>query len=144
MIAGSDTSNGAASSLTDRSGTSASRITSARRVGSDSAAKVRSSGELETLTMWLSIGGSAAVSTGIHPFLNIGPSNHPTMDTTSLITAVMGAQTGMLQLAVAASLARMNAENSSSVAQLIDAAQHGANSLANVAATIGTNLDVSA
>jgi hypothetical protein len=66
------------------------------------------------------------------------------MDTTSLITALMGAQTGMLQLAVAASLARMNAENSSSVTQLIDAAQHGANSLANVAATIGTNLDVSA
>jgi len=66
------------------------------------------------------------------------------MDTTSLITALMGAQTGMLQLAVAASLARMNAENSSSVAQLIDAAQHGATALANVAAAIGTNLDVSA
>ena len=42
MIAGSDIENGAASSLTDTSGSDASRITSARRVGSDSAAKVRS------------------------------------------------------------------------------------------------------
>jgi len=43
MIAGSDTENGAASALTDSPGSSASRITSARRVGSASAAKVRSS-----------------------------------------------------------------------------------------------------
>jgi hypothetical protein len=43
MIAGNENANGAASSLTDRSGSSASRITSARRVGSDRAAKVRSS-----------------------------------------------------------------------------------------------------
>ncbi len=55
MIAGSETGNGAASSLTDRQGADASRITSARRVGSASAAKVRSSGELESLTIWLSI-----------------------------------------------------------------------------------------
>jgi hypothetical protein len=45
------------------------------------------------------------------------------MDTTSLITAMIGAQTGMAQLAVAASLARMNTDNSSSVTQLVDAAQ---------------------
>jgi hypothetical protein len=44
MIAGSDIANGAASSLTDSPGCSASRITKARRVASDSAAKVRSSG----------------------------------------------------------------------------------------------------
>jgi hypothetical protein len=44
MIAGSETSNGAASSLTERPGSCASRITSARRVGSDSAEKVRSRG----------------------------------------------------------------------------------------------------
>ena len=46
MIAGSDTGNGAASALTERSGSAASRITSARRVGSESAAKVRSRVEL--------------------------------------------------------------------------------------------------
>jgi hypothetical protein len=42
MIAGSETGNGFASSLTDRPSLSTSRATSARRVGSDSAAKVRS------------------------------------------------------------------------------------------------------
>ena len=46
MIAGSDTGNGAASALTEMSGSAASRITSARRVGSASAAKVRSRDEL--------------------------------------------------------------------------------------------------
>jgi hypothetical protein len=43
MTAGNDIANGAASVLTEMSGSAASRITSARRVGSDSAAKVRSS-----------------------------------------------------------------------------------------------------
>lgn len=66
------------------------------------------------------------------------------MDTTSLVTAMLGAQTGMLQLAVAARLARMNADQGASVAKLIDAAQQNASSLANVAGGIGTNLDVSA
>ncbi len=57
---------------------------------------------------------------------------------------MIGAQTGMAQLAVAASLARMNTDNSSSVTQLVDAAQQSVNSLANVAAGTGTNLDVTA
>jgi hypothetical protein len=43
ITAGSDIENGRASSLTDRPSLSASRISSARRVASDSAAKVRSS-----------------------------------------------------------------------------------------------------
>jgi hypothetical protein len=64
---------------------------------------------------------------------------------TSLISAFVGVQTGMLQLAVAGRLARMNnADNAGSVMKLIDAAQQNLNSLANVAANIGTNLDVSA
>ncbi len=66
------------------------------------------------------------------------------MDTTSLITAMIGAQTGTAQLAVAASLARMDANDASSVTQLVDAAQQSVNSLANVAAGTGTNLDVTA
>ena len=66
------------------------------------------------------------------------------MDPTSLITALVGAQTGMVQLAVAARLARMNADQGSSVAKLIDAAQQNIDPLANVAAGLGTNLDVSA
>ena len=44
MIAGSDTGNGSASALTDTPGRSAMCARSARRVGSESAAKVRSSG----------------------------------------------------------------------------------------------------
>ena len=66
------------------------------------------------------------------------------MDPTSLIAAFIGAQTGMVQLAVAARLARMNADQGSAVAQLVDAAQQSIDPLANVAAGIGTNLNVSA
>jgi hypothetical protein len=66
------------------------------------------------------------------------------MDPTSLITALVGAQTGMVQLALAARLARMDADQGSSVAKLIDAAQQNIDPLANVAAGIGTNLNVSA
>ncbi|MEH2559317.1 hypothetical protein V1286_006846 [Bradyrhizobium algeriense] len=42
MMAGSDIENGCASSLTEMLSRSPSRASSARRVGSDSAAKVRS------------------------------------------------------------------------------------------------------
>jgi len=66
------------------------------------------------------------------------------LDPTSLITALVGAQTGMVQLAVAARLARMNADQGASVVKLIDAAQQSIDPLANVAAGIGTNLNVSA
>jgi hypothetical protein len=55
MTAGSDTGNGAAISVTDSSGASASRSTIARRVGSASAAKARSSWAPLNSTMWLSI-----------------------------------------------------------------------------------------
>ncbi len=63
---------------------------------------------------------------------------------TSLLAALIGSQTGMMQLAVAARLAQMNADNASSVTKLVDAAQQSFNSLANVAAGIGTNVNVSA
>lgn len=62
----------------------------------------------------------------------------------SLVTALVGAQTGATQLAMAADMERMNQQDSSSVVKLIDAAQQNGSSLANVAAGIGTNLDVSA
>jgi hypothetical protein len=67
---------------------------------------------------------------------------------TSLISAFFGAQVGMMQLAVAGDLARMDgnnptSDNSSAIAQLVGAADTSANSLANVAAGIGTNLDMS-
>jgi len=62
---------------------------------------------------------------------------------TSLITALLSAQVGELQLAVAARLARTDAQSGSSVAQLLDAAQRNFAPLANVPAGLGTNLDVS-
>jgi hypothetical protein len=64
---------------------------------------------------------------------------------TSLITAFIGAQVGEMQLAVAARLARMDAPGTgSAVSQLANVADQGANALANAAAGLGTNLDVSA
>jgi hypothetical protein len=62
----------------------------------------------------------------------------------SLVTALLGAQTGMTQLAVAVQLTRMNADQGAAIAKLIDAAQQNISPLANVAAGIGGGLDVSA
>jgi len=66
---------------------------------------------------------------------------------TSLISAFFGADVGMMQLAVAGDLARMDASNpysnnTMSIAQLTDAAGQSANTLADVAVGIGTNLEV--
>jgi len=47
-----------------------------------------------------------------------------------------------MQLAVAAKILRMNAQAEQSVVQLIEAAQQNLDNLANVAAGIGTNLDI--
>jgi hypothetical protein len=62
----------------------------------------------------------------------------------SLVTALLGAQTGMTQLAVAGRLARMNADQGAAIAKLVDAAARNISSLANVAAGIGGKLDISA
>ena len=61
----------------------------------------------------------------------------------SLVTAMLGAQAGMTQLAVANSMLKMDADNAASTVKLIDAAQQNLNSLANVAPGIGTNLNIS-
>ena len=60
----------------------------------------------------------------------------------SLISALIGAQVGQLQLAVAARLARMDQQSGSSVAKLVDAAQQSFAPLANVPAGLGANLNV--
>jgi len=62
----------------------------------------------------------------------------------SLVTAALGAQTGLTQLALAGSLLKLNTQNAASVVKLIDAARQSMNSLANVAPGVGTNLDVTA
>jgi hypothetical protein len=64
---------------------------------------------------------------------------------TSLISALIGARVSEMQIAVAARLARINnADSGPSIAKLIGAADQSADSLADVAANIGTNLDISA
>ena len=65
------------------------------------------------------------------------------MDPASLVAAMANAQMGQLQMAIAAKLLRMNADSAASVVQLIDAAQQNMQSLANVGAGIGQNLNIS-
>ena len=66
------------------------------------------------------------------------------MDPTSLAAAMVGAQMSQVQMAVAAEMLRMNAQNAGSIVQVIDAAQQNLNSLANVAAGVGQNVNISA
>lgn len=65
------------------------------------------------------------------------------MDTAALATALIGARIAQMQMAVAAKMLRMNADNASSIVKVIEAAQQNMDTLANVAASVGTNLDVS-
>ena len=65
MIAGSDIANGCASSLTEMPSCLRSRASSARRVGSASAAKVRFSICSPYLTIWFSIAARGEESSGI-------------------------------------------------------------------------------
>jgi hypothetical protein len=60
----------------------------------------------------------------------------------SVISAALGAQAASTQVNLAADLMRMSAQSDRSVVQLLDAA--APNSLANVGAGIGTNLNISA
>ena len=64
------------------------------------------------------------------------------MDIASIAAVIIGTEVGQAQLAVAAKLLKMNAEQRTSVANRLDAAQANFNDLADVAAGIGTNLEV--
>jgi hypothetical protein len=64
------------------------------------------------------------------------------MDPTSIAIALAGAQTADTQLALAASMLRMNAENAASIVKVIEAAQQNLTSLANVAAGVGQNVNI--
>jgi hypothetical protein len=66
------------------------------------------------------------------------------MDPTSLAAAMVGAQMSQMQMAAAAFIMRMNADAAASVVQVIDAAQQNIQSLANVAAGVGQNVNISA
>jgi hypothetical protein len=62
----------------------------------------------------------------------------------SLVSAILGAQAGNTQAGMATAMLRTNADNERAIAQMISAAAQSANSLANVAAGVGTNLDITA
>jgi hypothetical protein len=65
------------------------------------------------------------------------------MDPASLAAALLGAQNAQTQLAVAATMIKMNAQADNAVASLIEAAQQNIASLANVADGVGTSLNIS-
>jgi hypothetical protein len=65
------------------------------------------------------------------------------MDIGALATFFIGSQTADLQLAIAAKLLRMNAQAASSADKIIEAAQQNMDGLANLAAGVGENLDIS-
>lgn len=66
------------------------------------------------------------------------------MDPVSIVNGLLAAQMGQTQLAVAAKMLQMNADQADSVAKLIDAAQQNASRLADVAKGVGQSLDISA
>jgi hypothetical protein len=66
------------------------------------------------------------------------------MDITSVVEAMAGAKMAEVQMAIAAKMLRMNADSASSAVQIIDAAQKNMTSLANVAAGVGQNINISA
>ena len=66
------------------------------------------------------------------------------METSAIAAAFVAAQSSRLQTAVAAKMLKMNADAASNAVQLLDAASQNLNRLANVAAGIGGNLDITA
>jgi hypothetical protein len=66
------------------------------------------------------------------------------MDAVSLGSAFIDASLGKVQLAAAGKMLEMQFDGARAAVKLIDAAQQNFDRLANVAAGIGTNVDVTA
>jgi hypothetical protein len=66
------------------------------------------------------------------------------MDVASLAAAMIGAQAGRTQMAVAAKIMKMSINSEASVLQLLQAGQQSAGQLANAAAGLGQNVDIMA
>jgi len=67
------------------------------------------------------------------------------MDMMAMVTGLLAAQAGKVQMQVAASLMKSNMDAQKSAVQtLLGAAQQNMSSLANVAAGVGGNLDITA
>ena len=65
------------------------------------------------------------------------------MEIDALAGAFIGAMVAGLQLAIAGRMLRMNADMAAAALKVIDAAEQNMDRLANVAAGVGTNLDIS-
>ena len=76
---------------------------------------------------------------GIKRALTLFAYTSTAMDVAALASAVVDARASQIQMAIAAKMLRMNADNAASAAKLIDAAQQN---LANIAAGVGANLDI--
>ncbi len=66
------------------------------------------------------------------------------MDDAAITTAFVGAQAARIQIAAAAKMMRMNAQADRSIARLLEAARDNSRSLANLAAGVGANIDITA
>ncbi len=64
------------------------------------------------------------------------------MDVASIAAAFIAAQAAQVQTAAAAKMMRMNADQGENVARLLEAARQNMNPLANVAAGLGGNVDI--
>lgn len=64
------------------------------------------------------------------------------MDVASIASAFIAAQMAQVQTAVAAKMMKMNADSAADAAKLLEAASQNMRSLANVAAGVGGNLDI--
>ena len=65
------------------------------------------------------------------------------MNPATLAAALAGAQLSAAQMAFAAKMIRMNADNAASIAQVLEAAQRNLTSLGNVAAGVGQAVNIS-
>ena len=65
------------------------------------------------------------------------------MDVSSLAAAMVGAQAGRTQMAVAAKMMKMNADSAKLIVQFLESGQQNLEKLTNAAAGLGQNLDIS-
>jgi hypothetical protein len=65
------------------------------------------------------------------------------MEVASIAAAFIAAQASQMQTAVAAKMLKMNADQASNAARLLEAAEQNLKSLANVAGGVGQNLNIS-
>jgi hypothetical protein len=66
------------------------------------------------------------------------------MEPTAVASGMVGAQMAETQMSLAAIMLRMNANSAGAIAKVLESAQQNLTSLANVAAGVGQNVNVTA